>query len=116
MTIRKKIELIQLINKCSLLVTCMLSMSGCIIFAESPHEIFKGHLNVQVGENIDDVPPFQIPHKEDLIGSKILSNGNIENEYKFRGTCRYFYEINPKSRKIVSTRFEGKETDCIINP
>jgi hypothetical protein len=45
-----------------------------------------------------------------------MLNGNIENEYRFRGTCRYFYEIEPKTGRIVGWRFEGSERDCEIIP
>lgn len=51
-----------------------------------------------------------------LIDSKVLPNGNIENGYLFRGTCRYFFEYAPDTKVIVGWRFEGSEQDCIINP
>ena len=98
------------------LVFGALFISGCAFFAASPHDNFIAHLNSQIGKNIDEVPYYQIPHREDMINSKNLPNGNIENEYKYRGTCRYFYEINPVTHKIVGARFEGNDKDCSINP
>ncbi len=99
-----------------MVVFSMLLISGCAFFAASPHDNFIGHLNLQIGHNIDNVPYYQIPHKEDIIDSKVLPNGNIENKYLYRGTCRYHYEIDPKTRIIVGARFEGLDTDCSINP
>ncbi|MCL2761517.1 MAG: hypothetical protein FWD70_07730 [Desulfuromonadales bacterium] len=54
--------------------------------------------------------------KKTFIDSKELPNGNIENKYKYRRTCVYFYEIDPKTHIIVGARFEGKDTDCVSNP
>src|SRR6266567_6504304 len=94
----------------------ILLLAGCVFFAPSPHENFIGHLNLAIGKDIDTIPPFWLPHEGDLLDSKILPNGNIENRYQYRGTCKYYYEINTKSRKIVAARFEGKDSDCSINP
>lgn len=93
-----------------------LIMSGCAFFAGSPHENSKEILHGKIGRNIDNIPPYALGQKSELIDSKVLSNGNIENKYKLRGTCIYVFEIDPKTRTIVGTRFEGKETDCVINP
>jgi len=89
---------------------------GCAFWAGSPHENFKEALHGKIGRNIDNVPPYALGHKTELIDSKVLPNGNIENKYKHSGTCIYFFEIDPKTRIIVNTRFEGKESDCTITP
>ena len=83
----------------------------------SPHENFKSVLNSQIGKSIDNAPTYSFRSENGLISSKILPNGNIENKYKYyREGCVYFFEIDPKTRKIVGTRFEGDESDCILNP
>ncbi len=90
-------------------------MSGC--YTLNPHENFKAHLYQTVGQSLDEIPSYQWPFEKDLIDSKVLPNGNIENKYKhYRENCFYIFEIDPKTRKIVGARFEGKETDCVINP
>jgi len=104
------------VKKLSIFVIGILFLPGCGLFASSPHDNFLAILKDTTGQNIDDVPPVMLPHKEDLIDSKILSNGNIENKYKFRGACKYFLEVDPKSRKIVGSRYEGNNTECIMNP
>lgn len=86
--------------------------SGCL----SPHENFKLCMGANVGRKINgsDRSHWAIP--EYFVGSKSLPNGNIENEYKYIRTCRYFFEYDPETRIIVNWRFEGKESDCVVNP
>jgi len=90
----------------------MLMLSSCSTI--TPHENFKAHMEYNVGKNIG------LPQKwmgiDRYVGSKTLQNGNVENEYKLLGACRYFFEINPASKIIVSWRFEGGKKDCAIAP
>lgn len=81
----------------------------------TPHENFKQHMSHNVGKRIDD-PRLNWVNQRVLIGSTTLPNGNIENEYRFRETCRYFFEVDPKSRVILRWRFQGTERDCQIVP
>lgn len=90
----------------------VLQLSSCI----SPHNNFKAHMSHTVGESIDDRRSWAYPDPDRYLGSKVLKNGNIENEYKLQRTCRYFFEYDPETRIIVNWRFEGKEGDCIVNP
>jgi hypothetical protein len=93
-----------------LLVACLSACSSL-----TPHENFKSHMSRNIGRNIDDPATIWVnPHA--LVASKSLPNGNIENEYRLYGSCRYFFEVDARTRKIVSWRFEGSEHDCIINP
>lgn len=71
-------------------------------------------MEYNVGRNIDD-PNTNWVRSENLIGNRVLSNGNIENKYRDRGACRYFFEVNPKTHIIVAWRLEG-EQDCKLNP
>jgi hypothetical protein len=73
-------------------------------------------MNDKIGRSIDSPPELTGINPQQLLSSSILTNGNMENGYEFRGTCRYFFEINPQTRKIVSWRFEGAERDCSITP
>lgn len=92
----------------------MVSQSSC--GSVTPHENFTLHMKSKMGMNFDDPPRVTGINPERFISSKILPNGNLENGYLFRGTCRYFYEIDQKTRKIVGWRFEGSERDCEIAP
>ncbi len=96
------------------LMTFILFLLGCSTI--NPHENFKEALYDSIGQSIDNVPNYLWPDEKALVSSKLLPNGNIENKYKHLRSCRYIFEINPKTRTIVGARFEGKETDCVINP
>ena len=95
------------------LITFILFFLGC--FTITPHENFKDALYGAIGRSIENVPDYLWPHEKDLVSSKLLPNGNIEKEYKYLRSCRYIFEID-STRTIVGARFEGKETDCVINP
>jgi len=49
-----------------------------------------------------------------FLSKKKLANGNVENEYKYSGTCHFFYEYNPLTTIIVSWRFTGRKEHCGI--
>ena len=97
----------------ALLIGVMVIVSSCAVL--SSHENFKGHMSGNVGKIIDG--PSTLWVKSDrYVATRQLSNGNAENEYRLRGTCRYFFEFNPETRVIVGWRFEGSENDCVIMP
>ena len=68
-----------------------------------------------IGKNIDDSRTNWV-RSELLIESTVLPSGNIENNYRFRNSCQYYFEIEPESRIIVGWRDEGREADCEIAP
>jgi hypothetical protein len=82
----------------------------------TPHENFIMTMKVDIGKNLDNPALSGWMQPARLIDYKTLPNGDIEYAYRFRGNCRYFYEVDPKTRKIIGWRFEGSERDCIINP
>ena len=46
------------------------------------------------------------------LSGRVLSNGNIEEEYEYRpvsGRCRYFYEYERDTGQIVAFRFEESQ-------
>lgn len=89
-------------------------LSSCATI--SPHENFKDALYGSVGQSLDNKPDYLWPHERDLIDSKALPNGNIENRYQYLRSCVYIFEIDPNTRTIVGAGFEGSEKDCVINP
>lgn len=83
----------------------------------SPHENFKAGLTAMIGLNIDNIPPYRWRLREEaLIEAKTLQNGNEERTYKYLRSCKLIFEINPITRVITGTRFEGAQSDCVINP
>jgi sarcosine oxidase delta subunit len=82
----------------------------------TPHENFKVHMAMDVGRRIDE-PRSEIHADPDrLVASRELTNGNIENEYRWYRDCRYFFEYERQTLRIVSWRYQGSEDDCKINP
>ena len=84
----------------------------------SPHANFKQSLYGAIGRSIDNVPVGRWPYKEALIDVTRLPNGHAEYRYDYiyGRTCRYIFEVDPATHLIVGARFEGKDTDCVINP
>jgi hypothetical protein len=87
------------------------AFSGCA--SVTPQENFKDALYREIGKSVDN--SLWAPRRY-LISEKTMSNGNVEYRYQYLRSCRYMFEIEPKSRVIVNARFEGKEFDCVINP
>ncbi len=96
------------------LMTFLLLLLGCSTI--TPHENFKDHIYGQIGKSIDNAPYSSWRHEKDVVNSKLLPNGNIEKEYAYLRSCRYFFEIDHKTRIIIGARFEGKESDCGVAP
>ena len=88
---------------------------GCV--SVSPHENFKNALYANIGYKLKDIQPGWA-RDLDLIDTLSLPNGNTEYRYLsiFPGPCRYMFEVDPSTSKIVGARFEGNETDCVIYP
>lgn len=99
----------------------LLSLSSCVILPSTSemHDLYVQEMRLRVGMSIDDPPRKTWADPDKLVTSRSLPNGNIENEYRFygyHGTCRSFYEINPKTRIIVGWRYEGRDQDCAMIP
>jgi hypothetical protein len=105
-------------GKCilQLIVITILTLLAIGCLGITPHENFKAHLRGEIGRGMDNAPSYSWRNEKDKIDSKVLPNGNIENKYKYQGSCVYYFEVDPKTRKIVGTRFEGSEKDCVVNP
>lgn len=97
-----------------IIITVAFVPIGCM--GISPYENFKAHLRDEIGESIDYAPSYSWRNEKDLIDSKVLPNGNIENKYKYLRSCFYIFEIDPQTRQIIGARFEGSEKDCVVNP
>lgn len=80
------------------------------------HEYFEYVMTSKIGMNYDDPPSVTGINAEQLMSSNILSNGHLENGYRFSDACVYYFEINPDTRKILSWRYMGSEEDCSITP
>ena len=75
-----------------------------------PHENFKAIVGGAVGRNIN-----KEQQSSRVISTTALANGHKELEFRLRGTCHYFYEVDAEGT-IVGWRFVGTEKDCVIYP
>jgi len=89
------------------------AVQSCI-FPGDPHDAFKSHMQYNLGRDIRN-PSTNWVREENLVQSRKLPNGNIENEYRWRGSCRYFFEVEAVTRIIVNWRLQG-EQDCELSP
>jgi hypothetical protein len=92
-----------------------LTLASCLS-SVTPHQNFIDHGNHNIGSSIDDPRVVGSTNQKNLLGSRTLPNGNVEHSYKWRGSCRKFFEYDPKTRIIVAFRWEGSEQDCEVVP
>lgn len=102
----------------SFAVAVAILSSSCVGDVVTAHENFKDQLKKAVGTSIDDTRPGTWADRREPIEVRTLTNGNVEYTYLYmRGrSCKFMFEVNPSIRMIVSVRFEGKKSDCVINP
>ena len=79
------------------------------------HRNFKSSMELQVGRSADHQYAYGNRYPERRVATRVLPNGNVEEEYKVGSAwkCRVFFEIDKKTRTIVSWRYEGDEDVCV---
>lgn len=99
------------------ILTLCMSLTACA-GSRSAHENFKITMQLDVGRSLDDPYIFRNRVRSLYVGARLLPNGNVEEEFDAgRGpTCRVFFEIDNKARKVVGWRYIGTEADCGIVP
>ena len=92
--------------------------SSCVGDVATAHRNYQDQLKKAVGTSIDDTRPGTWVDHREPINVRTLTNGNVEYTYVYmRGrSCKFMFEVNPTTRIIVNARFEGKESECVINP
>jgi len=103
-----------------LVIFSLFILEGCLIgidySAAGKHQSFKNMYGRQLGLDSTNADLSWIArYPESVINREILSNGNIELEYRamsFRDGCRVFYEIDSVSKIVTTWRFEGDEHSC----
>ncbi len=78
------------------------------------HENFKAVMSKQVGKDASDPTTDTARLYSNRIGQSELPNGNIEIGFRQFRACRYYFEIDKNTRKIVKWRYEGTEQECTI--
>ena len=79
------------------------------------HQNFINIMQGQLGRTTDDPDIFRNRYSEFRVATKLLVNGNVEEEFNrgVGGQCRVFFEIDKLAELIVGWRYEG---DCVILP
>jgi hypothetical protein len=93
-------------------VALLAFVTGCATV--TPHENFKNNLRLRIGWSID--AQFYDLQREHLLSTMTLANGHLEYRYRQANDCVEIYEVDPKTRLIVRTDFEGSDKSCIIQP
>lgn len=99
-----------------LAVVLATSLTACA--SGSAQQNFKNTMQANVGRSLDDRYIYRNRDRDLLVSTKLLSNGNIEEEFKAGRSlrCRVFFEIDNKAQRIVGWRYTGTEEDCAIVP
>lgn len=95
------------------LVLCA-SLSACA--TGRAYENFKNTMQRQVGKSADDPYISMNRYPERRGTARVLSSGNIEQQYRFGPGCQVYFEIDKATRKIIGWRYEGSEQNCAIVP
>lgn len=98
-----------------LLIAVPASVVACISTV-TPHDNFVSLMNHNFGSSLDAPRVSGSTHPKYLITTRSLPDGQAENEYRGRGTCKKFFQFDPKTRIITGFRFEGSDSDCAIVP
>lgn len=101
---------------CSMAV--ILTLCGCNTTQYDPnywHSGFVAGLKKHIGKKITDVRGGWA-NREDLVSRIELANRNVAYKYRYQGTCRYTFEVDPKTDLIVAVSWEGEARHCAIVP
>lgn len=89
---------------------CVASV-GCSTIPQ--HENFVFQMNATLGKSFDSSRMTWGGEKYHL-STRTLPNGNVERGYQYRGTCKYFFELNSITNVVVSWRYEGLRENCKV--
>ena len=106
---------------CYRIMLALLFILATSCLSVDPYKNFEDQLQREVGESIDDARSPSRLNRPELISTKSLPNGNLEYRYAFenyRGICRYAYEVDPATHRIVAWRYDGEDKDkaCFVIP
>jgi hypothetical protein len=90
------------------------SLAACA--SGSAHQNFRNIMNAKVGTNADSPSARAARNPDTREEIRTLQNGNMEEGYRLNRTCRYYFEIDKSTRKIVGWRYEGTEQECVVVP
>jgi hypothetical protein len=89
---------------------------GACASTDSAHENFKNIMNAKVGTRSDSPSARLWRDPAARISVRTLNNGNVEEGYRQWRACKYYFEIEPTTQKIVGWRYEGARDECVVWP
>jgi|SRR5689334_23242090 len=97
------------------LAPLMVLLLGCAS-SSAEHDNFKQVMDRQVGKGIDDPDAYPVFYRLRELNSKSLQNGNLQQQYAVgrNERCRLYFEVEPRTRRIVRWSSEGSESDCVL--
>jgi hypothetical protein len=87
---------------------------ACSVLFHDPHENFLKINQSEVGKYAWDSNTTPGRIRSSRIGERTLPNGNREIGFRHIRSCRYYYEVEKDTQRIVGWRWEGKKEDCSI--
>ena len=103
----------------ALLLVGVPSMAGCSTQQYDPefwHQNFMAILQNTVGRTLASVRSGGWAPDAAFVSRTDLPNGHIAYKYRYQGTCRYTFEVDPGSGIIVAASWEGEARHCAIVP
>ena len=94
----------------------LLTLASACATTETAHQNFVNIMNYKVGTDADSLSNTIWRDPAARISLRTLPNGNIEEGYRQRQSCRYYFEIDSRTRKIVGWRYEGAFDECVVWP
>jgi hypothetical protein len=102
-------------------------VAGCASQQYDPahwHENFVAGLQGNVGRKFERVRSTRARGgetggwavTEQLVDRVDLPTGHVTYKYRYQGTCRYTFEVDPKTDVIVAATWEGEARHCAIVP
>lgn len=102
------------------ILIAILNLIGCANFLddysseENMHRAWVRDRKLCIGKYIDSCSYFhKVNYTQELknrgFDSRLLKNGNRENDFSYYFKCLYSYEYDPKTEIIVDFRFEDLE-------
>jgi hypothetical protein len=80
-----------------------------------PGAAFDKQLQAEVGKSARDPKAMRFRYLSRLVRTRELANGNLEEEYFPGDRCTFYFEIDPRTSKIVRARIDQFEKYCIVN-
>ena len=106
----------------TILLICLLLVVSCNSKIYDPnyqHSGFVLALQDYVGKDFEDVRRGRAGgwgREASLKEQAEIPNGHTVYKYSHLRTCRYIFEVDSKTDKIIAVDWEGNKGDCIIVP